>query len=92
MKKYKFQFASQRGEIFENTELISLKEAKELWRSNYNKAYYELSEGVGVQMVIWKDMKNSEDYHTKLAYIGNDYIAKNGFIYPPTAEPIKKYL
>lgn len=90
MKNYAFQFASQRGEVFEDTDLISLEEAKTLWEENYEKAYYNLSNGIGIEMCIWQDMKNDGDYHTKLAYIGNDYIAKDGLIYPPHTTAISK--
>lgn len=94
MKTYTFQFATEKGQVFENTLLISLEEAKELWNKNYDKAYKYLSEGIGVQMYIWKDMKDEVDYHSTLVKIDNDFITKDGLIYPPPVnqEALTKFI
>jgi hypothetical protein len=88
-KKYCFQYATEQGKVFEDTDLITLKEAKELWKEYYPIAIEHIKQGIGVQMYIWKDMKDSGDFRETLIFIDNDFITDGEFIYPPKTEPVK---
>jgi hypothetical protein len=87
-KTYCFQFATERSQILENTDLITLVEAKRLWKENYSKAIKYIQNGTGVQMYIWKDMKDEEDFREILIKIDNDFVTDGVFIYPPVTEPV----
>ena len=89
MKKYCFQYATDRGKIFEDTKLITLKRAKEYWKEYYPFAIEHIKQGIGVQMYIWKNMQTEDDFRETLIFIDNDFITDGQFIYPPKTEPIK---
>ena len=52
-------------ETVEDTNLISAKEADDLWNKYFVEAREKLREGLEVQMVIWKDCSTATSYHTE---------------------------
>ena len=77
-----FQYATEDGKIFEDTNLISYDEAEEMW-DKYVPIFEEhLKDGKTPEMAIWTGMCNSSDYHTtEKHWCGEDFIIKDGQLY-----------
>jgi len=74
------QFATRR-EIIEDTDLITIYEAKALWRSRMSK-FIELHEnGEEPEMVIWVNCKNSSSYRDSMWHIDEGSVVKDGVVY-----------
>lgn len=93
-KKYMFQYAYDNGirtsfcslsscKIVENTELITLVEALNLWDKYYDECIKRLQNDERPQMCIWKDCKNNTDYGEVLKEIDwrDNLEIKNGRVY-----------
>lgn len=93
-----FQCATERGcftggysfslgvKFYEDTELITKREADDLWERYYPQMIKDLEDGERPQMCIWKDCKNNSDYHTvekEINYSDNLQV-ENGKIYKLT--------
>ena len=85
-----FQYALGRpplGEktIIESTDLITRKEADELWNKYYSDCIKKLENGNEPQMCIWIDCKNDTNYHATAFNKSIDYrdnlVVENGKIY-----------
>jgi len=89
-----FQYATEKGcftrgysisstKMYEDTDLITEKEANELWDKYYPQVVKELEDGERPQMCIWKDCDSNVDYHTVEREIDyrDDLEVKNGKIY-----------
>lgn len=66
-----FQYAYESGyktNFVEDTELITLDEAKELWEKYLPDFIYRLQRGDEPEMALWVDMKDNTDYHDTLAH------------------------
>lgn len=66
-----FQYAYDEGfkiNFKEDTELITLERAKELWEEYLPDFIYRLQRGDKPEMAIWVDMKDDTDYHTTLLH------------------------
>lgn len=79
-----FQFA-HRGfgnPIIENTDLITEKEANDLWEKYLPECIKRLESGDRPQMCIWKDCEKDTDYHTVEKEINYyDCFVENGCVY-----------
>ena len=61
MKNAMFQFASS-TELFENTDLITLEDAKEMFKANRVKFISELEMGRNPEMCIWINCETKTSY------------------------------
>lgn len=59
-------------QIVEDTDLITLSEAKELWKKYLPDFIKKLEDDERPEMVIWINMKNPTDYHESLEHIQSD--------------------
>lgn len=70
-KTYAFQYATGGNwdhEIYADTDLITVDEAKELWKKWLPDFIKKLQDGQRPEMVIWKDLDFLGDYREKLIY------------------------
>ena len=79
MKDSMFQFAS-RYKIFEDTGLITLDEAKEMWRENKEKFIREFEAGTEPEMVIWIECGTAASYGESIWHVDFESIIKDGEI------------
>lgn len=73
MKKdcaFQYAVARQFGGIttFQDTDLITLDEAKELWKKWIPDFIEELQKGNSPEIAIWEDMKDNTDYRKHFLY------------------------
>lgn len=84
-KKYMFQYAHQGfgTKIIEDTGLITLQEANDLWNKHYSDCLERLKNDDRPQMCIWQNCSSTTDYHDVLKEIDyrDDLEIKNGKIY-----------
>ena len=64
-----FQYALGNGHIVEDTDLITLEEAKELWNKYLPDFKEKMRDGREPEMAIWVDMKHPHNYHNELYHI-----------------------
>jgi len=76
-----FQFATGSGVIISNTGLISLDEAKQLWRDHKAEFISYLKAGDTPEMTIWINCIDGFSYHETLWFVNSDSLVKNGRIY-----------
>lgn len=62
-----FQYATL-SNVFEDTDLITLEEAKALWRKYLPDLIFRLQAVENPEMVIWVEMKDQVDYHKPLVF------------------------
>ena len=72
-----FQYATSyeyiSTEIYEDTDLITLSEAKALWSKYKSQFISQLQDDTSnPEMVIWTDCESNTDYATELYYADND--------------------
>lgn len=72
-----FQYATSykyiNTDIYEDTDLITLSEAKALWNKYKPQFISQLQDDTSSpEMVIWTDCESSTDYATELYYADND--------------------
>ena len=72
-----FQYATSykyiSTEIYEDTDLITLSEAKALWNKYKSQFINQLQDDTrNPEMVIWTDCESNTDYATELYYADND--------------------
>lgn len=79
-KNCMFQFATTH-EIIENTELITLVNAKALWEKNKTKFMKLHGEDSNPEMCIWIDCKDDGDYHSNIWYVDCESIIKGNKVY-----------
>lgn len=68
MNNCAFQYATSDGHIYENTGLISISEANELWEEYIPLFKQHLCEDKEPEMVVWINMKHEDDYHTTISH------------------------
>ena len=60
-------------DIYEDTDLITLSEAKALWNKHKTQFISQLQDdNSSPEMVVWINCKNNTDYATELYYADND--------------------
>ena len=81
-------YSSSNIKIVEDTDLITAKEAEDLWQKYYPKVVANLKEEERPQMCIWKDCDTNTSYHTveKEIDFRDDLEVKNGRVYKITKE------
>lgn len=70
-----FQFAHDswpKLKLVEDTPLISLDEAKELWAKYLPDFIRQLELGNNPEMALWINMKDNTDYHTTLVHVNRN--------------------
>lgn len=88
MKKYMFQYATK-NEVIEDTGLITLEEAEELWEKYLPDIKDRWDNFESPEMCIWSDCDSETDYHTQLKDIDfRDCELKGGVFYRVTRERI----
>jgi len=84
-KNYLFQYAYNEPmcTIVEDTDLITKKQAEDLWDKYYLDVVEKLNNGGEPQMCIWKDADSNVSYHTILKEIDfrDDLETKDNTIY-----------
>ena len=81
-KTYMFQYATK-SKMYEDTGLITLAEALELWHKYLPQVIKQVEENDTPQMAIWEDCANETDYSKEYKIIDyyDDLSVKNGIIY-----------
>lgn len=73
----------------EDTPLITLDEAKELWNKYKSDFIDQLEQGTNPEMALWIDMKDNTDYHTALAHVNQHTETDGTNLYETKKEFIK---
>lgn len=77
-----FQYATADGVICEDTNLIDIVQALELWESYKDQFLVDFKEEREPEMAIWIDMKEEGDYHTTLKHVcASDMELKDGELF-----------
>ena len=75
-----FQYATG-NQIFEDSDLLTIIEAKDLWQKYKSDFIERHNRGEDPEMCIWIDCKNSTDYHSTIWHVSYTTICKDGNIY-----------
>lgn len=77
-----FQYATDDGEVWNDTALISRADAEALWQQNIEVFRMHLEQGRGPEMAIWVDMANDSDFHTMAAHWdSSNIVLRDGDLY-----------
>lgn len=69
-----FQYAYEEGyktNFKEDTGLITIEEAKKLWREYLPDFIYRLEHGYKPEMALWVGMEDETDYHQTMAHVNS---------------------
>lgn len=80
MKDCMFQYATQQ-KVYENTKLITLEEAKELFEKYRGSFVEQLERDNNPEMVIWINCKDEHSYCDYLHYWNDDMKVIDGILY-----------
>lgn len=87
---FQFALANALTCIIEDTNLITRKEADELWDKHYPRFVRCLQEGKEPEMAIWINCDTDTDYHTTSKYLDyrDNLEVKDGKVYKITREEV----
>lgn len=82
MKNCVFQYATDDGQIFEDTDLISAAEADVLWNKYIPTFKKHMEDGRNPEMAIWIDMDSRDAFRTTSKHwCAEDMELRNGKLY-----------